>query len=133
MAQPQVASRPSPDAAFSLLIDGEPAGSRERLEVINPATGKVFAQCPAAGREELERAVAAARRAAPAWSARSFEDRTQFIKRMAGILRANQDALAELLTREQGKPIGQARDEIGRAAGQSEGMTQISVASELII
>src|SRR5690606_28441487 len=63
---------------------------------------------------------------------RSFEDRTLFIKRMADILRANQSELGELLTREQGKPLGQARDEIARAARQSEGLTQISIASELI-
>ena len=131
MAQAQVASS-APASDFSLLIDGELASSPERLDVINPATGKVFAQCPAAGRAELDRAVAAARRAFPEWRARSFEDRTQLIKRMAGILRANQDLLAALLTREQGKPLGQAKDEIGRAAGQAEGLTQISIASELI-
>ena len=132
MAQPQVAAPPALQSDFSLLIDGELVSASERLDVINPATGKVFAQCPAAGRAELDRAVAAARRAFPEWAARSFEDRTQFIKQMAGILRANQHRLGELLTHEQGKPVGQARDEIGRAAGQSEGLTQISIASELI-
>ena len=133
MAQAQVADRSAPESDFSLLIDGELVSAAERLDVINPASGKVFAQCPAAGRAELDRAVAAARRAFPEWAARSFEDRTQFIKQMAGILRANQDTLAELLTREQGKPVGQARDEIGRAASQSEGLTQIKIASELIV
>jgi acyl-CoA reductase-like NAD-dependent aldehyde dehydrogenase len=132
MAQAQVATSSALDTHFSLLIDGELTSTAERLDVINPATGKVFAQCPAAGRAELERAIAAARRALPEWRARSFEDRTQFIKRMAGILRANQDLLGELLTREQGKPVAQAKDEIGRAAGQAEGLTQISIASELI-
>jgi acyl-CoA reductase-like NAD-dependent aldehyde dehydrogenase len=132
MAQAQAATQTDLRNDFALLIDGELTAGAERLDVINPATGKVFAQCPAAGRAELERAVTAARRAFPEWSARSFEDRTQFIKRMAGILRTNQDALAELLVREQGKPLGQAKDEIGRAAGQSEGMTQIPIASELI-
>jgi acyl-CoA reductase-like NAD-dependent aldehyde dehydrogenase len=117
---------------FSLLIDGEAAGATAQLDVINPATGEVFARCPAAGRAELERAVGAARRAFGAWSATSFDDRTQYIKRMAAALRANQDSLAELLTREQGKPISQSRDEIGRAASQSEGMTQIPIRSETI-
>lgn len=117
---------------FSLLIDGEAVAGKEHLDVINPASGKVFAQCPAASRADLERAVAAARRAFPAWSARSFEDRTLFIKRMAAILRANCQALAQLLTREQGKPLSQAVDEINRAASQSEGMTQIAIESETI-
>ena len=132
MAQAQAAVQNTLRTDFSLLIDGELTGAAERLDVINPATGKAFAQCPSASRADLDRAVAAARRAQPAWSALSFAERTEFIKRMAGILRANQDMLGELLTREQGKPLGQAKDEIGRAASQSEGMTRISIASDLI-
>ncbi len=119
---------------FALLIDGQlsPCGAGA-IEVINPATGAVFARCPAAGRTELDKAVAAARRASRSWSALSFEDRAAAIKRMAAVLRAHQDSLAELLTREQGKPIGQARDEIGRAATQSEGMAAIAIPVETLI
>jgi acyl-CoA reductase-like NAD-dependent aldehyde dehydrogenase len=51
---------------------------------------------------------------------------------MAAILRANSQALAQLLTREQGKPLSQAVDEINRAASQSEGITQIRIESETI-
>jgi acyl-CoA reductase-like NAD-dependent aldehyde dehydrogenase len=118
---------------FSLLIDGELDGSGASLEVINPATGEVFARCPAAGRAELDRAVVAARRAFAAWSATSYEERAAAIRRMAAVLRANQDPLAELLTREQGKPVGQSRDEIARAASQSEGMAAIAIPVEKIL
>ena len=48
-------------------------------------------------------------------------------------LRAHQDSLAELLTREQGKPLAQARDEIGRAFSQSEGMTRIAIEPEILV
>ena len=51
---------------FSLLIDGKLEGSAEHLEVINPALGAVFARCPAATREHLDKAVRAARAAFPA-------------------------------------------------------------------
>ncbi|MBX5460325.1 MAG: aldehyde dehydrogenase family protein [Steroidobacteraceae bacterium] len=133
MAQAQTAEHTALANGFSLLIDGAAVtGTGERLDVVNPATGEVFAHCQGASRAELDRAVAAARRAFPAWSARSFEDRTLFVKRMADILRANAGPLAELLTREQGKPLSQARDEINRAASQSEGMTQIPIRNELI-
>lgn len=133
MAQAQTAEHTALANGFSLLIDGAAVtGTGERLDVVNPATGEVFAQCQGASRADLDRAVAAARRAFPAWSARSFEDRTLFVKRMADILRANAGPLAELLTREQGKPLSQARDEINRAASQSEGMTQIPIRNELI-
>jgi acyl-CoA reductase-like NAD-dependent aldehyde dehydrogenase len=49
------------------------------------------------------------------------------------VLREHQDCLAHLLTREQGKPIGQARDEIARAASQSEGMAGISIGVETLV
>jgi len=117
---------------FSQLIDGELSGGETALEVINPATGRVFARCPAAGRGDLDRAVEAARRAFPAWSARTFEERAALIRRFCNALREHQGSLGELLTREQGKPLSQARDEIGRAAVQSEGMTRIPVPVELL-
>jgi len=133
MSAEPLASPASVRTDFSLLIDGQLCSSAASLEVINPATGAVFARCPAAGRTELDKAVAAARRASESWKARSFEARAEAIKRMAAVLRTHQDALAELLTREQGKPIGQARDEIGRAATQSEGMAAIAIPTETLV
>jgi acyl-CoA reductase-like NAD-dependent aldehyde dehydrogenase len=118
---------------FKLLIGGELVDGEESLDVINPATGAVFARCPAAGKAQLDHAVAAARHASRAWASQSFQERAAAIKRMAGVLRANQDRLAELLTREQGKPVSQSRDEIGRAATQSEGMAAIAVPVEKLM
>jgi len=118
---------------FKLLIGGELVDGEEALEVINPATGAVFARCPAAGKAQLDHAVTAARRASPAWGCTSFEARAAAIKQMAAALRNHQDTLAELLTREQGKPIGQSRDEIGRAASQSEGMANIRIPVEKLL
>jgi acyl-CoA reductase-like NAD-dependent aldehyde dehydrogenase len=118
---------------YTLTIDGAACTSEISLDVINPATGAVFARCPAAGRAHLERAVAAARLAFHEWSARSFEDRAAHIQRFADALKANQDSLAQLLTREQGKPLSQARDEIGRAATQSEGLSKIAVLPETLV
>jgi acyl-CoA reductase-like NAD-dependent aldehyde dehydrogenase len=134
MAAPSVANANDLRTDFALLIGGELVASSERsLEVINPATGAVFARCPAASQAQLDRAVTSARGACGAWSRLSFEDRAAAIKRMAGVLRANQDALAELLTREQGKPVSQSRDEIGRAASQSEGMAAIAIPVEKLM
>jgi len=118
---------------FKLLIGGELVDGEEALEVINPATGAVFARCPAAGKAQLDHAVTAARRASPAWGCTSFEARAAAITQMAAALRNHQDTLAELLTREQGKPIGQSRDEIGRAASQSEGMANIRIPVEKLL
>src|SRR5687768_7230292 len=112
---------------FTHLVDGEPVTSAQWIDVINPATGEVFARCPDADRALLDRAVAAARRAFPEWHATSFEMRRAAVHRMAQALRDHQNSLAELLTLEQGKPLSQAKDEIARAATQSEGMAQIAI------
>jgi acyl-CoA reductase-like NAD-dependent aldehyde dehydrogenase len=133
MAAPSLATATDLRTDFALLIGGELVGSERSLEVINPATGAVFARCPAASQAQLDRAVTSARGASGAWSRLSFEERAAAIKRMAGVLRANQDALAELLTREQGKPVSQSRDEIGRAASQSEGMAAIAIPVEKLM
>jgi len=126
----------STDAAlrtdFSLLIGGELVQSAQQLDVINPAVGTVFARCPAAQAPELDRAVAAARRAFPAWRARSFAERAALVKRLSQRLRERQNALAELLTREQGKPLAQSVAELDRGAAQSDGMVGIEIPVEVI-
>jgi len=127
------APAPPPRSDFRHLIDGELVGSPLSFEVVNPANGAVFARCPEATREQLDAAVAAARRAAPAWAARDYPARRALIRAATAALRAQQQPLAELLTREQGKPIGQARDEIGRAATQSEGMADIEIRTDTLV
>jgi acyl-CoA reductase-like NAD-dependent aldehyde dehydrogenase len=118
---------------FTLLIDGEARTSATMLDVINPATGLVFARCPAAGRAELDEAVAAARRAFPAWRDAGFVERTRLIRAFTAALRAEQDALARLLTTEQGKPLSQSLAEIDRGAAQSDDMVGIEIPVELLI
>jgi acyl-CoA reductase-like NAD-dependent aldehyde dehydrogenase len=129
----QAAATTSLRTDFALLIDGELTTGAAALDVINPATGTVFARCPAAGAAELERAVTAARRAAPAWRQAGFATRRKYIDDLAAALRKYQDSLAELLTREQGKPLGQSVAEIDRGAAQSEGMASIEIPVETLI
>ncbi len=117
---------------FRLLIDGEAATGPSTLDVINPATGQIFARCPAAGRQELDRAVSAARRAFRGWRDTSYADRAARIGRFCESMRDQQDELAYLLTLEQGKPLKQAKDEIARAASQSEGLTRIPIQPQVL-
>ena len=105
--------------------------SATTLDVINPATGRVFARCPEAVPPELDRAVDAARRAFPAWRDRTYEARAQRINGFCERC-AERNAAHGLLTREQGKPLGQAKDEIGRAARSPEGMTQIAITPQIL-
>ena len=118
---------------FSLLIDGKLEQSELNLDVINPALGEVFARCPAANRSHLDRAVKAARTAFGAWRSKSFAERAALVKRSSEVLRANQSELAELLTREQGKPLAQAAAEIDRGTAQSDGLVGIEIPTEVLV
>jgi len=127
------ADKVSSSLNFSLLINGELRSTGSTLAVINPATGDVFASCPKAGRAELDDAVRAARSAFESWRRTSYEERRELIRRLAKSLRDNQDALAELLTTEQGKPLSQSVAEIDRGAAQSEGMVTIEIPVETLV
>ncbi len=74
-----------------------------------------------------------ARRVFPAWKALSFAARAEYIARVAAALDVQKEPLARLLTQEQGKPVGQSKDEIARAATLSVGITKIAVKDELIL
>ena len=100
------------DHQFRMLIDGELVAGVSSFDVINPATAEAFASCPKADEALLETAVAAAKRALPAWSALSMDDRATRILALADALEERSGEFASLLTREQGKPLDQAAFEI---------------------
>jgi acyl-CoA reductase-like NAD-dependent aldehyde dehydrogenase len=87
------------------------------FDVINPATEQRVAACPRADEEQLNQAVAAAKAAFPAWSARPITERRKLILELADALAEHTEELAQLLTQEQGKPLMAARYEIGGAIG----------------
>jgi succinate-semialdehyde dehydrogenase/glutarate-semialdehyde dehydrogenase len=84
--------------------------------VTNPATDEVIAEVPDAGPEQATAAIAAAKAALPAWRALPAAERAAPLARLAALMHDNQEALAVLLTREQGKPLAEARGEISYAA-----------------
>ena len=88
-----------------MLINGHAVGAEETFPVLNPATEEVITQCPKATTQQLDKAVAAARSALPAWSAKSLDDRRAIILQIADRLEANLGDLAVTLSAEQGKPI----------------------------
>jgi acyl-CoA reductase-like NAD-dependent aldehyde dehydrogenase len=112
------------------LIDGQMIWPGTGLPVIDPATGVVFAEVPAAGRFELDRAVVAARRAFPAWSALCFPERRAMLYRFAARIRETADEIAPVFTREHGKPIAAARAELLRAADFIEALSSLSLPEE---
>jgi succinate-semialdehyde dehydrogenase/glutarate-semialdehyde dehydrogenase len=90
------------------------------LAVINPADESVIAEVAYGGRAEAERAVDAAARAMPGWRARTVAERAKILKRTAELLRERADTLARNLTREQGKPLPEAKGEVLHTADTFE-------------
>ena len=86
------------------------------IEVIEPATAAVMAEVPRAGADDVDAAVARAKAAFPAWRAVAPGDRAALLRRLADALEANLEDLARLEARNAGKPIGDARGEIGMVA-----------------
>jgi len=123
----------APRTDFWLTIGGERVAGDGRLDVINPATGKVFAQAPAASRAQLDAAVRAARTAFESWRGTTYAERAELVRAFTKKLRERQNELAELLTREQGKPLSQSIAEIDRGAAQSDGMVTIEIPVEVLI
>jgi aminomuconate-semialdehyde/2-hydroxymuconate-6-semialdehyde dehydrogenase len=119
--------------ALANLIDGKlvaPA-SGTYLDVYEPATGKVYARCPDSDARDVDAAVAAAERAAPAWAALAAGERARYLHRLADAVEANLDALARDESRDNGKPVTLAlRVDIPRAVANlrffAEAITQWS-------
>jgi acyl-CoA reductase-like NAD-dependent aldehyde dehydrogenase len=83
------------------------------IEVIEPATEEVMAELPRAGVAEVDAAVARAKAAFPAWRAVAPAERAALLRGLADALEARLEELARLEARNAGKPIGDARGEIG--------------------
>jgi acyl-CoA reductase-like NAD-dependent aldehyde dehydrogenase len=97
---------------FNLLIGGKLVPGAMTLDVVNPATGKVFATCARADKHQLDAAVAAAKGAFPAWSATPLAERRRLLLKLADGVAARTDEFARLLTQEQGKPLAIATREM---------------------
>ena len=102
---------------LKLLIDGALVDGATTLDVINPATGKSFAQAPRADRALAEKAIAAAKRAFPSWSALGYAGRSKLVDAFASAIESRFQEFSHLLTQEQGKPTTEADSEIAATIG----------------
>ncbi|MFS4436856.1 NAD-dependent succinate-semialdehyde dehydrogenase [Paracoccaceae bacterium GXU_MW_L88] len=86
------------------------------FDVTNPATGEVLATLPNLGRDETKRAIAEAVKAQKAWAAETAKTRADLLKEMYRQMMAAQEDLGIILTAEMGKPLSEAKGEIGYGA-----------------
>ena len=96
------------------------ADSGATMPVDNPATGRVIGTAPMMGAAETRRAIEAANAASPAWRAKTAKERSAILRKWYELQLANQDDLALILTTEQGKPLAEAKGEIGSGAAYTE-------------
>ncbi|TVV77136.1 CoA-acylating methylmalonate-semialdehyde dehydrogenase [Sphingomonas solaris] len=97
------------------LISGiESEGGSRRSDVFDPNTGKVQAQVALGGKAELDKAVAAAKAAQPAWAKTNPQRRARVMFRFKELVEQNMDELARLLSSEHGKVIADSRGDIQR-------------------
>lgn len=106
--------------SFKLLIDGALVDGATSIDVIYPATGKSFATSPKADMAQAEKAIAAAKRAFPAWAAMPFAERAKRVGGFAEAIKARKDEFARLLTQEVGKPIVEAGFEVAETVDAPE-------------
>lgn len=103
---------------FSMIINGNDVGSElSTIDVINPSTGEAIATVPNGGTNEAEKAVDAAFLAFDSWSALTAYDRSSYLMKWHTLIAEHTEELATVMTEEQGKPLQEARGEIGYANG----------------
>ncbi|HCY16551.1 MAG: aldehyde dehydrogenase [Curvibacter sp. GWA2_64_110] len=102
---------------FAMIIGGERVRSASEFDVTNPSTGELVGKAPNASAADLDRAVAAAALAYESWSKQSDADRSKACSDIAQKIGEHAEELAQLLTKEQGKPLNGlgSRFELGGA------------------
>lgn len=115
-----------------LTIDGETENATETISVIDPSTAETFVEVPSANTEQLDRAVAAANRAFLDWRRLSLHDRQEHVRAIKATIDAHIDELAEIVMREQGKPLANARGEIMASFRQVDYFGTIELDPEIL-
>jgi len=100
-----------------MYIDGDwVGGDRPSFAVLDPATGSEIARVPVASPADVDTAVSAAHRALPGWAATAPRERAEVLRRTYELMTARREELAWLISLEMGKPLADARAEVGYAA-----------------
>ncbi|WP_299310163.1 NAD-dependent succinate-semialdehyde dehydrogenase [uncultured Croceicoccus sp.] len=107
---------------LGLYIGGEwlGPGGRDTTQPRNPATGEVIGELPSASHDDLDRALQAAEEGFAQWRDTSGTERANVLRKAAALLRERADDIARIATMEQGKPVAEAKGELGLTASLIE-------------
>lgn len=100
------------------LIDGvwTDGHGQDRLQVVNPADGNIFASVPRAAAQDVDDAINAAEQAFPKWSGLTPFKRGEYLRRAGQLVMERSEDIARLMTQEQGKPFAEALGEVKKGA-----------------
>lgn len=117
----------------SLLASIAPSGASR--DILNPATGELVGKAPVHTVADLDAAVEAAKKAQPAWAALGHAKRSEIMMKVADAIDENAEALAQLLSREQGKPLNgpNARFEIGGTSAWLRAAAGTPLETEVVV
>ncbi|KAL3481403.1 Aldehyde/histidinol dehydrogenase [Aspergillus californicus] len=119
-------------STFHNIINGELTSTANTRHGVNPANKQPNPEVPVSTAADLDRAVTSAKAAFKKWSRTSYEDRRKAIFAYADSIEANTDALAALLTKEQGKSLAQAAQEIGMAVTWTRTLPTLEIPETVI-
>lgn len=118
---------------YSMIINGQAvSGAAGSFSVVDPATAAAFAECPCASVEQLDQAVDAAEAAFASWQHSSHEERKALLHKIADKIEENAVELAEIIVREQGKPMALAQMEVGGAVGWTRYTAELEIPVEVV-
>ncbi|RYG04715.1 MAG: aldehyde dehydrogenase family protein, partial [Caulobacteraceae bacterium] len=111
---------------YTMTIGGEAVRGEAKIDVVNPATGQTFATAPDCSRDQLDSAVAAARAAFKTWRKVPIEERQALVRKAGETLLAHAEELGRLFTKEQGRPVDAAKQEIQGAGGWLQAVSKMT-------
>jgi len=113
------------DGDYCNFIDGQHvASSGPKIDVFNPATFELSGRVPDTSADQVDQAVAAARRAQPEWERLPAIARANYLRKISAKLRENIEELAQIISREQGKVLPLARVEVNFTADYMDYMAE---------
>lgn len=118
--------------SFNLVIDGKLVPGAATLDVINPATGKVFMTCARADQTQVAQAIAAAKAAFTTWSKTSVEERRELLNKIVDAFALRVDEFARLSTQESGKPLPLAIREMKGAVASMRNYALLDLPIEVL-
>lgn len=112
------------------MINNETASTKESRHGTDPSTEAALEEVPLSGQDEVDRAVAAASAALPAWRALSWDERASYLNKLADAIESHHDGFRDLLVSESGKAVQTANAEMQRAIAHLRATSGLHIPEE---